>query len=591
MLRGAFGARLGAWLLPALLACAQTEAAPPPPSPALEALRPATEALPSPHVPEGWRFDLRALPTRAAHALVDSDCELASRAGLDVLDSGGNAVDAAVTVAFVLAAVYPEAGNLGGGGFALVRSADGARAALDFRETASAAASRNMYADAQEARVGARAAGVPGSVAGLWALHQRFGTRPWPELLAPAIAFAEQGIRVNAEFVRSSTEAQPRLARFAGSRNLFLREGAPLAVGDTFRNPDLARVLRRIARDGRNDFYTGATAQLLLREMQHGGGSIAARDLASYEPRWREPIEFSYRGHTILSMPPPSSGGVALALIAKTLEPYPLAQLGWHSTQHIHLLSEAMSRAFADRNQLLGDPDHVPVPLAQLLSPAYVEARRNSIGERATPSSEVRAGLPPPEGTHTTHFGIVDAQGGAVALTTTINDLYGSGVTVTGAGFLLNDEMDDFTLEPGKPNLFGLIQGEANAIAPGKRMLSSMAPTLVLDPNGSVRIVAGARGGPRIISSTWQVISNVIDFGMTVSEAVNAPRVHHQWQPDEVAVENGGLPQPTQHELEALGHHLRAVPEIGNAPAILRAPGGGWTAIADPRRGGAALGN
>jgi gamma-glutamyltranspeptidase/glutathione hydrolase len=598
-----------------LLACtAQLPEAPPEAAKSVRtvaALQPADSqaAGRSARVPVGWRFDLQAAPTRAQHYLVDSDSSLASQAGVDILVAGGNAIDAAVTIAFVLAVVYPEAGNLGGGGFAVVRARDGSRAALDFRETAPLAAEREMFLDAQGApqrlgaqpgspgpgpdasKAGHRAAGVPGSVAGLWALHQRFGSRPWKDLLAPAIRFAEQGILVDAEFARSSSEALPRLARFAASRALFLKDDQPLASGETFRNPDLARVLRRIAREGRADFYTGATAQLLLREMRRGGGLILDRDLASYEARWREPIEFSYRGHTIVSMPPPSSGGVALALIARTLEAYPLTQIGWHSTQHIHLLSEAMSRAFADRNSLLGDPDQVNVPIAALLSPAYADVRRSDIGERATPSARVRPGLPAPEGTHTTHFGVVDAYGGAVALTTTINDLYGSGVTVAGAGFLLNDEMDDFTIKPGAPNLFGLVQGEANAIAPNKRMLSSMAPTLVLDPGDRVRIVAGARGGPRIISSTWQVISNVIDFDMTVTEAVSAPRVHHQWQPDEVAIERTGLPEATERALEGLGHRLHVVPEIGNAPAILREPDNrGWTGIADPRRGGAALG-
>jgi gamma-glutamyltranspeptidase/glutathione hydrolase len=583
-----------------------------PTEPGAESLRPleprrtALEA----QVPGEWRFDLRAPPTLAQQYLVDSDAVLASQAGAEVLAAGGNAIDAAVTVAFVLAVVYPQAGNLGGGGFAVVRSAQGERAALDFRETAPAAAERDMFLDAQGAprrlpasaatstepgpeasKTGHLAAGVPGSVAGLWELHRRFGSRPWAELLAPAIALAADGFTVDAELARSAAEAMPRLSRFAASRALFAPDGTPPAPGETLQNPDLARVLKRIAAEGRDGFYAGDTARLLLRELQRGGGLIRQRDLDAYQARWREPIAFSYRGHTILSMPPPSSGGVALALIAHTLEAYPLQELGWHSARHVHLLAEAMSRAFADRNSLLGDPDHVPVPLAQLLSPAYAQARRGEIGERATPSSLVRAGLAPPEGNHTTHFAVVDAAGGAVALTTTINDSYGSGVVVEGAGFLLNDEMDDFTTKPGAPNLFGLVQGEANAIAPGKRMLSSMAPTLVLDGSGAVRLVAGARGGPRIISSTWQVISNVLDFNMDVVQAVSAPRVHHQWQPEELTVERGGLPEATSAALQGLGHRLRAVPDLGNAPAILRDPSGrGWTGIADPRKGGAAVG-
>lgn len=478
---------------------------------------------PEAQVPGAWRFDLRATPARAEHYLVDSDALLASHAGADVLGAGGNAVDAAVTVAFVLAVVYPQAGNLGGGGFAVVRSAAGERAALDFRETAPAAASRDMFLDAAGAArrlpaapgsaqqpgpaastTGHLAAGVPGSVAGLWELHRRFGSRPWPSLLAPAVKLAEEGFTVDAELARSTAEALPRLSRFPASRALFAPDGTAPAAGDTFRNPDLARVLGRIAAEGRDGFYAGATARLLLREIQRGGGLIGQADLDRYQARWRQPIEFSYRGHTIISMPPPSSGGVALALIANTLAEYPLAQLGWHSPRHLHLLAEAMSRAFADRNSLLGDPDHVPVPLAQLLSPTYAQARRGEIG---------------------------------------------------------------------------------------KRMLSSMAPTLVLDGHGDVRLVAGARGGPRIISSTWQVISNVLDFDMNVAQAVNAPRVHHQWQPEEIAVEQSGLLEGTSEELQRLGHRLRSVPDLGNAPAILRSPTGrGWTGIADPRKGGAAIG-
>lgn len=554
-------------------------------------------------VPAGWRFDLEAPGTRAAHYLVNTDSVLASQVGLDVLDAGGNAIDAAVSVAFALSVVYPEAGNLGGGGFAMVRSADGTRAALDFRETAPAAAGHDQFLDTAQAprklagtelrasQAGHQAAGVPGSVAGLWALHQRFGTKPWSELIRPAVALAEHGFTVDAEFARSAAEALPRLREFAGSRALFLPAGRLRVVGDRFTNPDLGRVLQRIADEGRGGFYGGETARLMLREMQRGDGLITADDLAHYEVRWREPISAHYRGYEIVSMPPPSSGGAALALLAGLLEGYPLADVGWHSARHLHLLAEAMSRAFADRNALLGDPDFVRVPLQELLAPAYAAARRADISERATPSSLVHAGLPPPEGNHTTHFAVVDAEGAAVALTTTINDLYGSGVTVTGAGFLLNDEMDDFAIQPGTPNLYGLVQGENNAIVPRKRMLSSLAPTLVLDAEGRVRIVAGARGGPRIISATWQVISNVLDFGMTATSAVSAPRVHHQWQPDELAVETGGLLATTEQELEALGHHLQPVADLGSAPLIVRDVGAErWVGVPDPRRGGAALG-
>ena len=313
-------------------------------------------------------------------------------------------------------------------------------------------------------------------------------------------------------------------------------------------------------------------------------------DLQRYEPRWRTPIESEYRGFTIVSMPPPSSGGVALALIANMLEGDVFGV--YHSPSHVHLLAEAMRRAFADRNTLLGDPEFVSIPLGPLLSPAYAAERRQSFTRLATPSSQVAAGLPRSEGEHTTHLAVVDGDGAAVSLTTTINDFFGSGVTVTGAGFLLNDEMDDFTTEPGSSNLYGLIQGEANAIAPRKRMLSSMAPTLVLDPDGAVRVVAGARGGPRIITATWQVISNILDFGMDASAAVRAPRVHQQWQPDELLLESGGFSLQQTTGLEALGYVLRPVPDLASAPVIARDPlTDEWTAAADPRRGGAALGD
>ncbi len=568
----------------------------------------APAAGPIAQVPEAWRYPLDASSALGHRYLVNSDSTLATRAGAQLLAAGGNAIDAAITVAFVLAVVYPEAGNLGGGGFAVVRSANGETAALDFRETAPAAARRDMFvrtvggprtladeapanAALEASKVGHLAAGVPGTVAGLWALHEKYGSRPWRDLTTPAAVLAEQGFAVDREFVRSTTEAMPRLVHFAASRALFLRDGKPLAQGETFKNPDLARVLRRIAAAGRAAFYGGETAALIVREMKQNGGLIDARDLAKYEARWRDPIEFEYRGYKIVSMPPPSSGGVTLALIANMLEGYPMAELGWHSAEHVHLLAEAMSRAFADRNSLLGDSEFVKVPLDRLLSRAYADERRADIGQSATPSARVRPGLSSPEGIHTTHFAVVDEQGAAVSLTTTVNDLYGSGVTVSGAGFVLNNEMDDFAVKPGVPNLFGLVQGEANAIAPGKRMLSSMAPTLVLDSEGRVRAVAGARGGPRIISATWQVISNVIDFGMDVAQAVNAPRVHHQWQPDEIAVEQAGLLDTTQTDLEARGHHLHTVPEIGNAPLIVRdIVQSAWTGIADPRRGGAALG-
>ena len=388
-----------------------------------------------------------------------------------------------------------------------------------------------------------------------------------------------------------------RLARFPASAALFLPDGAPVRAGATFRNPDLAAVLRRIAERGPAGFYEGETADLIVAEMRRGGGLITRADLAAYAAQWREPVVFDYRGHQVVSMPPPSSGGITLALIANILEGYDLAALGWHSPEALHLTAEAMRRAFADRNHFLGDPDYVEIPRAMLLSDAYAARQRATISrERATASAAIVPGLGAggatgrdQEGDHTTHFGVVDADGNAVALTTTVNFLYGSAVTVAGAGFVLNDEMDDFTSKPGEPNAYGLVQGVANAIEPGKRMLSAMTPTVVAGPDGRVRLVTGARGGPRIITAVWQVLSNVVDHGMDVDDAVAAPRVHHQHLPDALQYEEGGLPADVVAALRALGHEVRPRGGVGNAPSLLRRDGL-WTGVPDPRSGGLAAG-
>jgi gamma-glutamyltranspeptidase / glutathione hydrolase len=566
---------------------------PAPPAPA--AASPA-HALLAQAVHASWHLPLSNPVVRAERFLVVSDSPLATRAGVAVLEGGGNAIDATITVALVLTVVYPEAGNLGGGGFAVIRDRTGQRAALDFRETAPEHAHRDMYRSSARATPGASkeghlSSGVPGSVAGLWALHQRFGSLPWPELVAPAIALAQGGFVVDARLTRAIADAAPKLARFDATRAWLLPEGKPPLEGARLSNADLARTLARIAERGPAGFYTGPTAALISAEMERGGGIMTGADLERYRAEWRAPIEFDYRGHTLVSMPPPSSGGVALALIANIAKGDELALLGYHSPEHLHLLAETMRRAFADRNTLLGDPAFVRVPLGPLLSAEYASERRRSITARATPSSEVGPGLPRPEGDHTTHIAVVDAEGAAVSLTTTINDFFGSGVTVAGAGFLLNDEMDDFTTDPGAANLFGLVQGEANAIAPGKRMLSSMAPTLLLDADGEVRAVAGARGGPRIITATWQVLSNIVDFGMNALEAVHAPRLHQQWQPDEIALEQGGFTPAQTAELERRGHRLRFVPDLASSPVILRDRATRqWTGAADARRGGEAAG-
>jgi gamma-glutamyltranspeptidase/glutathione hydrolase len=447
-----------------------------------------------------------------------------------------------------------------------------------------------MYLDAagaptKDSQDGPRASGVPGSVAGLHALHARFGTRPWADLLEPAIRLAEDGFPVDARIHDGIVEGQARLGRSPASAALYLPGGQPIAVGAVLKNPDLARVLRRIAIAGPAAFYRGETAELIAAEMARTGGLITVADLAAYAPKWREPLVIGYRGHKLIGLGVPA-GGPVVAEIAELLEGYDLAALGWHSVQHLHLLAEAEQRAFADRNALLGDPDFVPAH-PELIAPSDIAKRRASMDvERATPSAGVAPARDPE---HTTHLAVVDGAGAAVALTTTLNELYGSGVTISGAGFLMNDEMDDFAVKPGSPNLFGLVQGEANRIAPGKRPLSSMAPTIVVGPDDKVKLIAGARGGSRIISAAFQVISNVVDFKMGVAAAVAAPRVHHQHLPDVLYFEPDGLDTDAQRALEARGWKLKPKDPIANAPAIVRVPEG-WSGTPDPRRGGGAQG-
>lgn len=535
----------------------------------------------------------------APHGMVVSDAPLASRVGANVLRNGGSAVDAAVATAFALAVTWPTAGNLGGGGFAVV-FVNGQSAALDFRETAPAASSRNMFLDehgavTDKSITGHLAAGVPGSVAGLWALHQKFGTRPWRELIEPAIELAERGFTVDAEFSSEIDGEAKRLAMFPASASLFLPNGKKPAEGSTWSDPDLARVLRRIASTGRDGFYAGDTASLIVDEMKKGGGLITTADLAHYAPKWRDPVTFTYRGHQIVSMPPPSSGGVTLAMIAQQIEAYDLAPLGWHSAPAIHVQAEAMRRAFAVRNDLLGDPDFVPVDVGRLSSKAFARELQASISlDHATPSSQVsgKSGISH-DGPHTTHFSVADSNGNVVALTTTLNSGFGSAVTVTGGGFLLNDEMDDFAAKPGSPNQFGLVQGEANAVAPGKRMLSAMTPTIVFGSDGKPDIVTGASGGPFIITTSWEVISNILDFGMTVGGAMSAPRMHHQHLPDEIALEQDGFDPQVQKALEKLGHRLTffAVPKSGwTVAATIARRDAVWHGMADPRLHGESAG-
>jgi gamma-glutamyltranspeptidase/glutathione hydrolase len=550
-------------------------------------------------VPATWPHPLTAPDVAAPHGVVVSDSPLASRVGADVLRGGGTAVDAAIATAFALAVTLPSAGNVGGGGFAVV-SVNGQAAALDFRETAPAAATRNMYLDAQGAVTdrsvtGHLAAGIPGSVAGLWTLHQKFGTKPWAELVNPAVVLAEGGFPVDADFSSAIADEAKRLSKFPASAALFLPGGANPAEGSRWGDPDLAVVLKRIAAGGRDGFYKGETAALIAAEMKNGGGIITREDLERYEPKWRDPVAFTYRGRRVVSMPPPSSGGLTLAMIAQQLEAYDLATLGWHSATAIHVQAEAMRRAFAVRNDVLGDPDFVTLDAGRVSSKAFARELQSSISlDHATPSSQVsgKSGISH-DGPHTTHFSVVDAAGNAVALTTTINSGFGSAATVTGAGFLLNNEMDDFAAKPGSPNQYGLVQGDANAIAPGKRMLSAMTPTIVFGMDGKPAIVTGASGGPFIITTAWEIVSNIVDYGMAAGSAMSAPRFHHQHLPDEIALEQDGFERPVQQALQALGHRLTffAVPKSGwTIAATIERRGGEWHGMADPRLHGESAG-
>jgi len=548
-------------------------------------------------VPPAWPFRADSGATPAAHGSVASDEPLASTVGVDVMREGGNAADAAVATAFALAVTMPEAGNIGGGGFLVVRMTDETTAALDFREKAPMTARRDMYLDSagrptDRSITGHLAAGVPGSVAGLWELHRKFGRLPWTRLVEPAIRLAERGFPVSRDLEGSIKADSARLIQFPASAALFFGNGHTPAIGTLWRNPDLAATLRRIADRGPAGFYEGETAELILKEMKRGPGLITAEDLKRYTAVWRNPVETVYRGYRLVAMPPPSSGGITLASITHMLENVDLHAMGWHSPAHVHHVVEAMRHAFADRNALLGDPDFVSIPQDSLLSIAYAARRRADIDPyRATPSRKVAPGIAtaPHESMHTTHFSAADSAGNVVALTTTINLAFGSAVTVAGAGFLLNNEMDDFASKPGSPNVFGLVQGEANAIAPGKRILSSMSPTIVLDRSGSPLLVIGASGGPRIITGVFQVLSNVVDFDMDISAAVTAPRFHHQHLPDTIFFEESGFHPEDLEALRTMGHATKDVYRLAIAPSIIRR-GKTWYGMADPRSGGGAAG-
>ena len=529
----------------------------------------------------------RARTLETPLAMVTSGSPLASAVGRDILRRGGNAVDAAVAVAFALAVVHPEAGNLGGGGFMLVRTPTGEVSALDYRETAPGAATRDMFLDASGQRTdksvtGHLASGVPGTVAGLAEAHGRFGRLGWRDLVEPAVVLARQGFVIDSYRSVSIANDTTRLRSFPASAASFLPGGKPPVPGSTLRQPDLAGTLERVRDSGAAGFYRGATAGLITAEMARGGGIITATDLQGYRALWREPVRTTYRGHTIFSMAPVSSGGVTLTLLLNIMEGWSGLRFG--SADLLHREAEAMRRAFTERNRSLGDPAFVSLPLARLLSKEYAATLRAGIDlSKATPTPAFDPAVR--EGESTTHFSIVDGEGMAVSSTTTLNNSYGSAVTVTGAGFLLNDEMDDFATAPGKPNMYGLVEGEANAIAPGKRMLSAMTPSMVVAPGGNLLLVVGTPGGPTIITQVYHVISNVIDHGMTLDRAIEAPRLHHQALPDRIQLERGGFPEPVVAALSAMGHTVTFRGPMGDVEAIIRTSKG-WMGVSDPRRGG-----
>jgi gamma-glutamyltranspeptidase / glutathione hydrolase len=519
-------------------------------------------------------------PVRARHGMVVAMEAIASDVGVSVLKAGGNAVDAAVAVGFAMAVTHPFAGNIGGGGYMLIRMADGRATFIDFRERAPEKASRNMYLDAKgdltkDSVEGWRSSGVPGTVRGFEIAVTRYGKRTWTENMAPAVELASKGFPVSYALAEG-LKASRSLASAPESRRIFQNNGAYYDVGATLVQPELAQTLARISKNGPGEFYQGETAKRFAEEMTRHGGAISLSDLKNYKAVERTPLSGTYHGYTILTAPPSSSGGIALLEMLGILDGTGYQQDGPGSASAIHYAAEAMRRAYADRNEYVGDPDFVKVPMAGLLDPAYHARLRATIDpERATPSDKVRPGKPVgSESMQTTHYSVVDAEGNAVAVTYTLNGGYGNGITVPGLGFLLNNEMDDFSAKPGTPNMFGLVQGEANAIAPGKRPLSSMTPTIVLK-DGRLFMTAGAPGGSRISTAVAQVILNVIDFGMNVQDAVDAPRFHHQWQPDTLSLERGISPD-TVAILKSRGYDVDYAPGVVLAQVAAILNDGGW---------------
>lgn len=542
-------------------------------------------------------------PVRGRSAMVASQHELASRIGVEIMKKGGNAVDAAIAVGLALAVVYPEAGNIGGGGFMLIRRPDGKAFAIDYREMAPKAATRDVFVDSKGelikgeggSQIGYRASGVPGTMAGFDHAFKKYGSGKvkWADLVEPARRLATNGYVLSYRLASLLVGFKEHLAKYPDSNRIFLNNGNYFKEGDLFKQPELGATLARIQKHGAQEFYTGETARMIAADMKANNGLITLEDLKNYVAKDREPLRGTYRGHEIITMPPPSSGGIVMLQVLNMLEAFNVKAMGHNSSAELHLYTEASRRAFADRAEYMADPDFADVPTAMLTTKAYAAKRMTGFDpKRAVASANIRPGqLTSSEGTETTHYTVVDSGGIVVSNTYTINDLYGSRVTAKGTGVLLNDEMDDFAARPGKPNLFGLIQGERNKVEGGKRPLSSMTPTIVMNKKGTPWFAVGARGGPRIISAVMQTVINVVDFDMNIQQAIDAPRIHHQWLPDEIFWEQFGISIDTRNIMASYGHTFNERPgSIASATGIMIDKEGVRLGAIDSRSDGVAIG-